>query len=109
MKPVITLCAVALMIAPAGLAQVSAPPGPDDAKKAAEFIAADKNKDGKLDKAEWSASLPASAKAHADEVWGRMDADKKGFVTKDQFVAFKGQPIGAGTYPPTQDGHDNHP
>ena len=67
------------------------------AERAASFDKADANKDGKLDKAEWVASLPANARTHADDAWKRMDPDSKGFMTKEQYVSFNGAPQGAGT------------
>ena len=84
------LALAALLAAPAIAQQTSA-------ERAAAFDKADKNKDGKLDKAEWVASLPASARAHVDDAWKRMDPDNKGFMTKEAFVAFKGAPAGVGT------------
>lgn len=78
----------ALFVAPA-LAQ---PPGggmtPE--QREARFVAADANKDGKLDKAEWTSVLPEQAKAMADDIWSsRVDADGDGFITKEQFLALR--------------------
>jgi Ca2+-binding EF-hand superfamily protein len=61
-------------------------------QREAVFTAADKNKDGKLDKAEWMSTLPEQAKAAADQLWGRLDADGDGFITKDQFLALRAGP-----------------
>lgn len=88
---VISRLAFAAMLAAPAIAQQT------PAERAASFDKADKNKDGKLDKAEWVASLPANARAHVDEAWKRMDPDNKGFMTKEAFVAFKGAPEGVGT------------
>jgi EF hand domain-containing protein len=62
------------------------------ADREAVFTAADKNKDGKLDKAEWMSTLPEQAKAAADQLWGRLDADGDGFITKAQFLALRAGP-----------------
>jgi Ca2+-binding EF-hand superfamily protein len=81
---VVVLLAAVLAI-PAG-AQQPTPPTPEERAKA--FDAADKNKDGKLDKAEWIAILPQQAASRADQIWSaRMDADGDGFVTREQFLA----------------------
>ena len=61
-------------------------------QREAVFTAADKNKDGKLDKAEWMSTLPEQAKAAADQLWGRLDADGDGFITKAQFLALRAGP-----------------
>jgi Ca2+-binding EF-hand superfamily protein len=79
----------ALLAAPA-LAQ-----GPTPEQREARFNAADKNKDGKLDKAEWLASIPEQMKANATEdqleqMWSaRIDADGDGFITKEQYLALR--------------------
>jgi hypothetical protein len=77
--------AVAAFAAPA-LAQQT-PPTPEE--RAARFDAADKNKDGKLDKAEWTTTLPEQAQAMADQIWTRVDADGDGTVTKEQYLALR--------------------
>jgi hypothetical protein len=82
----VMLAAAAALAAPA-FAQQGTPPTPE--QRAARFDAADANKDGKLDKAEFTASLPERAQANADMMWGRIDADGDGFVTKDQFMAMR--------------------
>lgn len=75
------------LAAPA-LAQPGAPLTPE--QREARFAAADSNRDGKLDKAEWLSALPDAAKARADEIWSsRVDADGDGFITKEQFMALK--------------------
>jgi hypothetical protein len=59
-------------------------------QREARFVAADTNKDNKLDKAEWTAVLPERAKAMADQIWSaRVDADGDGFITKEQFLALR--------------------
>jgi len=73
--------------APAAPALAQTPPTPEE--RAARFDAADKNKDGKLDKAEWTTTLPEQAQAMADQIWGRVDADGDGSVTKEQYLALR--------------------
>lgn len=80
----------ALMAAPA----FAQPPGggmqmtPE--QREARFVAGDTNKDGKLDKAEWTAILPERAQAMADQIWStRVDQDGDGFITKEQFLALR--------------------
>lgn len=80
-----TLAIVAAALAAPALAQT--PPTPEE--RAARFDAADKNKDGKLDKAEWTTTLPEQAQAMADQIWGRVDADGDGSVTKEQYLALR--------------------
>ncbi len=80
-----TLAIVATALAVPALAQT--PPTPEE--RAARFDAADKNKDGKLDKAEWTTTLPEQAQAMADQIWGRVDADGDGSVTKEQYLALR--------------------
>ncbi len=64
-------------------------------QREARFTAGDTNKDGKLDKAEWLASIPEQMKANAstdqlEQMWSsRIDADGDGFITKDQFLALR--------------------
>jgi hypothetical protein len=72
------------------------PPTPE--QREARFVAADANKDNKLDKAEFVSSLPERAQAMADQIWSsRVDADGDGFVTKEQFMALRmGPPPGGG-------------
>jgi len=79
------ISALAAVIAAPALAQ---PPTPEE--RAARFEAADKNHDGKLDKAEFIASLPPAAQASADQIWSaRVDTDGDGFVTREQFMALR--------------------
>ena len=76
----------ALVVAPA-FAQ-PAPMTPE--QREARFVAADANKDGKLDKTEWTSVLPDQARDRADEIWSsRVDADGDGFITKEQFLALR--------------------
>ncbi|MEQ1782724.1 MAG: EF-hand domain-containing protein [Hyphomonadaceae bacterium] len=84
---------LAAAVAAPALAQ---PPGPmTPEQREARFTAGDTNKDGKLDKKEWLASIPAGMKANAtddqlEQMWSsRIDADGDGFITKDQFLALK--------------------
>ena len=60
------------------------PPTPE--QREARFVAADANKDNKLDKAEFVSSLPERAQAMADQMWSsRVDQDGDGFVTRNSF------------------------
>ncbi len=89
MKSIAIVSFAALLSAPA-FAQ-PAPQTPEE--REARFVAADKNKDGKLDKAEFISSLPAEAQAMADQIWSsRVDADGDGFVTKEQFLSLRAGP-----------------
>ncbi len=63
------------------------PPTPE--QREARFVAADANKDGKLDKAEWTSTLPERAAEFADMIWPQIDEDGDGSVTKEQFLAFR--------------------
>lgn len=90
MKPVIVSLALAAVLVTPAFAQPT-PQTPE--QRAARFEAADKNHDGKLDKAEFISSLPAEAQAMADQIWSsRVDADGDGFVTKEQFLSLRAGP-----------------
>jgi len=82
----LTLAVVVASLAAPALAQQT-PPTPEE--RAARFDAADKNKDGKLDKAEWTTTLPEQAQAMADQIWARVDQDGDGSVTKEQYLALR--------------------
>lgn len=83
----LVLPAFALAVAAPALAQPT-PPTPEE--RAARFDKADANKDGKLDKAEFVATLPEQARAMADQIWSsRVDADGDGFVTKEQYLSLR--------------------
>jgi hypothetical protein len=84
--------ALTATVAPSVLAQAQSAPLESAAQRGKDFDAADKNKDGQLDKAEWLASLPKGVSAHADQVWKRMDAENRGFITRRAYVAFDGRP-----------------
>ncbi len=74
----------------AGSAMAQPPNPPTPEERAARFDVGDKNKDGKLDKAEFISILPEQAQAMADQIWSsRVDADGDGFVTKDQYLALR--------------------
>ena len=82
----LVVAVVAASLAAPSFAQQT-PPTPEE--RAARFDAADKNKDGKLDKAEWTTTLPAERAAMADQIWGRIDADGDGSVTREQYLALR--------------------
>lgn len=84
--------AVATLVALAApaLAQQGTPPSPEE--RAKRFDAADANKDGKLDFAEFKKSIPPEMAAQADDarlqtMFGRRDADSDKFITKAEFTA----------------------
>jgi hypothetical protein len=60
-------------------------------QRAAAFVAADANKDGKLDLAEFERALPPDIVAQLPEgavgqVMAQRDADKDGFVSRAEFL-----------------------
>ena len=82
----LTAIVATLLAAPAFAQTPPASPTPDPAREAA-FVKADVNKDGKLDKAEFTAMLPEQMKANADAIFARRDADKDGFISKAEMMA----------------------
>ena len=81
----------ALIAAPA----IAQPTPMTPEQREARFVAADTNKDNKLDKAEWTSVLPEQAREMADQIWSsRVDADGDGFITKEQFLALRMGPPG---------------
>lgn len=91
-KVFIAASMLAAVVAGPALAQ---PASMTPEQREARFTAGDTNKDGKLDKAEWLASIPAGMKSNAtddqlEQMWSsRIDADGDGFITKDQFLALR--------------------
>ena len=67
------------------------PPQRSPEELAAAFKAADKNSDGKLDKAEFAATLPEQFRDRADMVFERRDADKDGSISATEFAAPMGR------------------
>jgi hypothetical protein len=61
-------------------------PGMTPEERAAAFDKADANKDGKLDKTEFAASLPEQAQAMADQIFPRRDTNMDGFISKEEFM-----------------------
>ena len=60
---------------------------PSDAERKEMFQKADENKDGKLDKAEYTKMLPAEAAGFADQLFAARDANKDGFVSAEESAA----------------------
>lgn len=92
----VVAAAAAALAAPA-LAQGFTPPSPEE--RAATFDASDTNKDGKLDKVEFKASIPAEFAAQVDDdrlamMFDRRDADKDGKLSKAEFTAPMQRPGG---------------
>jgi len=61
-------------------------------ERAAAFVKADANKDGKLDKAELKMTLPEQFRDQVDDerlgqMMARRDADKDGFISKAEYDA----------------------
>ena len=67
-------------------------------QREAAFTAADANKDGKLDKAEFTKTLPEQMQANADMALMRRDANMDGSISKEEFMAAggRGGPGGGG-------------
>lgn len=96
---VTTFLAASVAAALAAGSAFAQPPGtpPTPEQREARFVTADANKDNKLDKAEFVASLPERAQAMADQIWSsRVDTDGDGFVTKEQYMALRMGPPGGG-------------
>lgn len=90
MKIMTILAGLTLAAAVTGQALAQGPGPMTPEQREARFTAGDTNKDGKLDKAEWTAILPERAKAMADQIWAsRVDPDGDGFITKEQFMALR--------------------
>lgn len=64
---------------------------------AARFAAADTNKDGKVSKEEFKASLPEQVQGRADELFEARDTNKDGFLSPEEMAAGRG---GRGGPPP---------
>jgi len=87
--------ALATIIAAPAFAQVPGGGGgmrmtPEE--RAAAFDKGDANKDGKLDKVEFKATIPAAMAANADDarlgmMFDRRDTDKDGSLSKAEFTA----------------------
>src|SRR5689334_24757877 len=56
-------------------------------QRAARFDKADANHDGKLTKAEFTASLKGDRAARADKMWSRLNSAGKDSITKAEFLA----------------------
>lgn len=77
--------AAAAALAGAALAQPPAPQTPE--QRAAAFKAADKNNDGKLDKTEFTTTLPEQFKQFADQAFDGRDTNKDGAISLEEFSA----------------------
>jgi hypothetical protein len=98
--------ALAAVIAAPAFAQLGfgggTPPTPEERKAA--FVAADANKDGKLDQVEFKASLGERAAQMPEDmlpqIFGRRDANQDGFITEAEFLApMQGRGGGGGQRP----------
>lgn len=92
MKRLALLSFAAILALPANAQQGAAQLTPE--QRAERFATGDKNKNGQLEKAEWLTILPDAAKPRAEMIWGRIDPEGKGFVTKEAFLAVSGRPGG---------------
>lgn len=91
-RKILAGAALTALIAAPAMAQPT-PMTPE--QREARFVAADTNKDNKLDKAEWTSVLPEQAREMADQIWSsRVDGDGDGFITKEQFLALRMGPPG---------------
>ena len=57
-----------------------------DARRAA-FDGADKNHDGKLDLAEFAATIPPPANTSAESLFKTRDANQDGFISREEYLA----------------------
>lgn len=87
-----TLIVTAAAVASFALPVFAQPPGggrmqmtPE--QREAAFTAADKNGDHKLDKAEFTASLPEQFAEFADQAFAARDANSDGFVSHEEYMA----------------------
>lgn len=88
----------AALAAPAFAQQGPGPQTPE--QRAARFDAGDADHNGKLTKAEFTASLPEQARGMADQIWARFDPTNKGEVTKEEYLAVAPMGRGGGGPPP---------
>lgn len=84
---IIAIAAVAAAVAAPAFAQP--PAGAPD--PAARFAAMDTNKDGKVSKEEFVATLPEQAKGMIDQFWPRLDTNSDGFLSKEELAAMPGR------------------
>ncbi len=83
---IIATIAFAAALAAAGAAMAQSMPS--EADRMAAFTANDKNKDGKLDKAEYTALLTGfGAGQMADQIFGFRDTNKDGFISLEEYKA----------------------
>jgi|SRR6185295_7313926 Ca2+-binding EF-hand superfamily protein len=93
MTKYLLLAATAIALASPALAQQGGGrPQMTPEERAAAFVKADANKDGKLDKAELKMTLPEQFRDQVDDerlgqMLARRDTDKDGFVSKAEYDA----------------------
>ncbi|HEV7689524.1 MAG TPA: EF-hand domain-containing protein [Hyphomonadaceae bacterium] len=93
MTKYLLLAATAIALASPALAQQGGGrPQQTPEERAAAFVKADANKDGKLDKAELKMTLPEQFQAQVDDerlgqMLARRDTDKDGFISKAEYDA----------------------
>ena len=100
MTKYLLLAATAIALASPALAQQGGGGGRPPPTEA-DFVKADANKDGKLDKAELKSTLPEQFQAQVDDerlgqMLARRDTDKDGFISKAEFLAPRQGPPGGG-------------
>ena len=88
-RTLIAASALAVVIAAPAFAQ---PPQQTPEERAAAFDKADTNKDGKLDLAEWKATIPEQMRGQVSDdqlktFFDRRDTDKDGSLSKAEFTA----------------------
>jgi EF hand len=88
----LVLAAATVALSAPALAQQGGPGGGRPPATEADFVKADANKDGKLDKAELKMTLPEEFRAQIDDerlgqMLSRRDTDKDGFISKAEYTA----------------------
>lgn len=109
-KRIVSICLAAVFAATAAPLAFAQRPMGDEARKAppamepAElFRKTDANSDGKVDKAEFRASLNKDAQAFAEAIWENRDANRDGFLTEAE-MTLNGGGGGGRAAPPARAG-----